>query len=440
MSSVFGEAAIILAFILAGGVFAAAEIALVSLREGQVRQLATRGRRGQAVKRLTADPNRFLSVVQVGVTVCTFLGSAFGGATIAVRVAPLFAALGLPPGVASTVALVLVTLVVAYVSIVLGELTAKRIALQRAEGVALVLAPFLDWMARLSRPVIWFLSVSTNVAVRLLGGDPKANREQMSDEELRELVSGHETLGEDERRILDEVFAAGQRQVREVMLPRTEVDFLDAATPVYKAAKLAVERPHSRYPVTRGSADDVVGFVHVRDLLDPAVSGRSVRVGDLVREIVMIPATKRVLSALNELRARGQHVAIVVDEYGGTAGLVTLEDLIEELIGDIRDEYDVEVEDTARKLVSGELEVDGRMSVEDFSEETGIVVSDGPYETVAGFVIARLGHVPATGETVDIGTHRFTVTEMEGRRVAKVRVTTTRPAEPAPVEDVTGVA
>ncbi len=215
-------------------------------------------------------------------------------------------------------------------------------------------------------------------------------------------------------------------------MPRTEVDFLDASTPVFKTVTMATERPHSRYPVVRGSTDDVMGFVHVRDLLNPEVSRRSLRVGDLARDVPLLPGTKRVLAALSEMRDGGHHLAIVLDEYGGTAGIVTLEDLVEELIGDIRDEYDEDEEFAYRRLQTGDVEVDGRLNLEDFEDETGVVIPDGPYETVAGFVIARLGHLPVVGEFVEVDGHRFTVTELDGRRVARVRFTAGVAAAPDP--------
>ncbi|WP_020576943.1 hemolysin family protein [Actinopolymorpha alba] len=432
MNDVLADIGLALIFVLIGGVFAAAEMALVSLREGQVKSLAQRGKRGARVAHLTRDPNQFLSSVQIGVTLSGFLASAFAGASLSANLAPVLRGLGVPRGIAQPVALILITIAVSYVSIVVGELAAKRLALQRAETFSLALGPLVDRIARLCRPIIWFLSKSTNVVVRLLGGDPNLGREQMSDEELRELVSGHETLGVEERAIVDEVFRAGSRQLREVMMPRTEVDFLDASTPVYKTVKLVSERPHSRYPVTRESADDVVGFVHVRDLLDPDMATRSVRVGDLAREVLFLPGTKRVLPALSEMRATRNHLAIVLDEYGGTAGIVTLEDLVEELVGDIQDEYDTVAEASSRRLLSGEIEVDGRLGLDDFAEETGVAIPDGPYETVAGFVIARLGHLPAVGEYVDVDGHRFTITELDGRRVARLRFA------PRPPEDSTG--
>jgi len=185
---------------------------------------------------------------------------------------------------------------------------------------------------------------------------------------------------------------------------------------------------HSRYPVVRGNADEVVGFVHVRDLYARAATNPTDRVGSLAREVLQLPGTKRVLPSLTEMRDAGTHLAIVVDEYGGTAGIVTLEDIVEELVGEIRDEYDRE-EDPARHLAGGDLEVEGLLNVDDFEDEAGFALPEGPYETVAGYVLATLGHIPRVGETVETDGHRFTVTETDGRRVARVRVVRTAPDE-----------
>ena len=421
MNGTLGYIGLVVLFVLIGGVFAAAEIALVSLRDSQARALSSRGKRGRIVAELNEDPNRFLASVQVGVTLAGFLSAAFGGATLSGKLTPVLRNLGVPPGVADPLALVLVTIAISYLSLVLGELAPKRLGLQRAEAFALALGPMIDKISRVSRPVIWLLSVSTNGVVRLLGGDPRAQREQMSDEELRELVNAHETLGEEERRIVEDVFEAGDRQIREVMIPRTEVDFLDSNTPVFKAAKEALTQPHSRYPVIRGSADDVIGFVHVRDLLDPDMAGRSVRVGELSRPTLALPWTRPILAALADMRREGTHLAIVADEYGGTAGIVTMEDLVEELVGDIKDEYDVDEGETTHHR-SGDVEVDGLMNLDDFEDETGLELPDGPYETVAGYIMARLGRVPEKGDAVDFDGHRLVVRDVEGRRVSRVLV------------------
>ena len=413
---------LVLVFILIGGVFAATELALVSLREGQARALAGRGRRGERVARLVDDPNRFLAAVQVGVTLAGFLSAAFGAARLAVPVSDLLEDAGLSTGASDTVALVLVTLVISYFSLVFSELAPKRLALQRPEGISMAFAPTLDRIATLSRPVIWLLSKSTDLVVKLLGGDPSSQRETITEEELRDMVAAHESLTKDERKLIDDVFAAGERQLREVMLPRTEVAFLDAGMTLARALRETAEQPHSRYPVAGTSQDDIIGFLHVRDLMVPASNARGLRVADVVREVKMLPASKRVLPAMSEMRREGHHMAIVVDEYGGTAGIVTLEDLIEEVIGDIRDEYDVDEGDPLQ-FTGGELEADGLLHLDEVRSVTGVSLPEGPYETLAGYVMATLGHVPRAGEAVEVDGHRLEVSELDGRRISRVRVT-----------------
>ncbi|GII90895.1 hemolysin family protein [Sinosporangium siamense] len=434
MNSVLVNSAIVLLFILIGGFFAAAEMAMVSLRESQVRSMAARGRRGSRVAKLARDPNRFLSAVQIGVTVATMLSAAFGADTLATHLVPVLTSWGVPGGLVPPLALVLVTLAISYVSLVLGELVPKRLARQRAEGLSLLVAPLLDGMATLSRPVIWALSKSTDGVMKLLGGNPSADREEMTTEELRDMVVGHQELTEDERHLIGEVFAAGKRQLREVMLPRTEVEFMDADTPLAEAAVLAVAMPHSRYPVYRESYDEIIGFVHVKDLLDPVLTGSIEPISQLVpvRPVKLVPASKRVLTTLSEMRDEGHHLAIVVDEYGGTAGIVTLEDLVEELIGDIRDEYDIDDGQSVR-LAAGEIDIEGLINLDDFAAECGIRLPDGPYETLAGFVMAALGHLPALGDRVEIPGFELSVTAMDGRRIDRVRVkrrSSTPAAEP----------
>ncbi|MEO7262459.1 MAG: hemolysin family protein, partial [Jatrophihabitantaceae bacterium] len=293
-------------------------------------------------------------------------------------------------------------------------------------------------MARLFRPLIWLLSQSTDLVVRVLGGDPHANRDSISEEELRGLVAAHESLTTDERRLIDDVFAAGERSVSEVMISRTEVIFLEAGLTVSRAVKLAGDSPHSRYPVIGESNDDVLGFVHIRDLImgapgvDPSTD-RSLVVGDLVREVKVLPGSKKVLAALSEMRREGHHMAIVVDEYGGTDGIVTLEDLIEEVIGDIRDEYDTE-DSSSRRLTGGVVEVDGRCNLDEFAEYAGFTLPEGPYETAGGFLMARLGKLPQVGDRVEIHEHLVEVLEIEGRRASRLRV------EPLPESETAAAA
>lgn len=275
---------------------------------------------------------------------------------------------------------------------------------------------------RLARPLVWLLSGSTDLVVRLAGGDPHELREEITAERMRALVAENTSITADERALIGEVFAAGERPLREVLVPRTEVTFLDAALPLQVAARVAAGSPHSRFPVCRDSHDEVIGFVHIRDLLLPDVAGGDVPVEELVRPVKFLPSSKRVLPVLSEMRREGCHLAIVMDEYGGVAGIVTLEDLVEELIGDIRDEYDVE-DAQARRLHGGAVEVDGLLNLDDFAVETGVRLPAGPYETVAGHIMAVLGRVPAEGDSVVVGGRCLAVVRMEGRRVARVRVT-----------------
>jgi putative hemolysin len=432
MSKVVLDVIVVLVIVVVGGFFAASEMALVSLREGQIRALAKRGKRGQRAAKLAQDPNRFFSAVQIGVTLATLVAGGYGATTLADLLKSWLIRQHMSPGWAGPVSFIVVTICITFFSLILGELAPKRIALQRAPRLALLAAPLLDRIATLARPVVWLLTATSNLVVALLGGDPRVGRQVMTEQELRDLVTEAQTISQDERHIVGEVFDAGKRQIREVLVPRTEVVFLDAETPVAEAAAIVAGVPHSRLPVYQDTYDNVIGFVHVRDLLGPGVAKESVPVSRIVRPVKFLPISKTVLSALSEMRRERAHLAIVVDEYGGTAGIVTLEDLVEELIGDIRDEYDLEL-DQATKLPAGEVEVDGLLNLDEFREQTGIELPEGPYETVAGYVLAVLGRLPLQGDSVQVTGHTITVTELDGRRIARLRVTanTAPPANPA---------
>jgi putative hemolysin len=417
--------AIILVFTLIGGFFAASETALVSLRESQINRLVESDpRRGQRLRTLMDQPNRFLAAVQVGVTLAGFISAAFGANRIAPVVAGWMVSAGMRQTVADSVAFIGATVLVVYISLVLGELVPKRLALAKSESIALAVAAPIDLIARISRPFIWLLSASTNVIVRILGLDPSSGREVITGEELRGMVAAHTDLTAEERELIDDVFDAGDTELREVMIPRTEVAFLDASLPAFRAASLVAQMPHSRYPVIGDSPDDVLGFVHVRDILTPSMVGRSVRLEDLAREVAFFPGSKQVIPALTEMRRGGHHLAVVADEYGGTAGIVTLEDLVEELVGDIHDEYDQESTTQAHALRAGApFEVDGLLNLEDFEEESGVVLRDGPYETVAGWFVAQLGRLPALGDQLQGAGAGFEVIELDGRRISRLRIT-----------------
>lgn len=419
MNGLVVDIALVFLFVLIGGVFAASEIALVSLRESQVRSLAERSRAGAKVAHLTANSNRFLSAVQIGVTLAGFFSASFGAAQIAPQISPALADLGMGAGVAATVAFVGTTVVISYLSLVFGELVPKRLAMQSAERFSLVVAAPLDWIATIMRPVIWLLGASTDVVMRLLGRDPGAQREEIGAEEIRSMVAEHQSIGDVERQMVMELLAVGDRGVEEIMTPRTEVAFLDADLAVVDAREAVADQQHSRYPVRGRNDDDVLGFVHVRDLL--TVPDDVEVVGDLVREVPFFPTGKRCMTALTEMRTLNAHLAVVVDEYGGTDGIVTLEDIVEEFVGEIQDEYD-RAEPDARRYGS-HAEVAGLLGRGEVLKVLGRELPEGPFDTLAGYVVAELGDLPAVGDSVTWDDLTLTVARLDGHRIDRLTVT-----------------
>jgi len=414
---------LVLFFVLLGGVFAGTEMALVSLRESQVRRIEKAGKGGARIAALARNPNRFLSTVQIGVTLSGFFSAAYGASTIAPDVEPLLESAGLGSA-AEPVSFIGMTLLVAYLSLVLGELVPKRLAMQSAVGFTKVLAPPLIILSAMMRPVIWLLSVSTNALVRLFGGDPTAKQASISSEELWDMVAESDVLEEHSRNILTDVFGAGNRSLQEVMRPRTEVTFIEGTMSIAAARTMVRDGPYSRYPVIDRTPDDVIGFIHIRDLMPRDEKYDEEMVKDIVREILPLPGTNRVLPSLSRMRRMGHHIALVVDEYGGTDGIVTLEDLVEELVGEIYDEYDTGADHEDRISVrSGSVDVDGGLILQEFESASGIVLPEGHYETVAGFVMDRLGRLPHTGDRVEVSGHVLTVTAMDRLRIARIRVT-----------------
>ena len=445
MSDLLVSIGVIFVLLLVGFLFSAAEMALVTLRDSQIQRLQAKGKRGRAIMALTDNPNRFLSSVQIGVTLAGFLSSAFGSDSLAGKyLAPWFESRGMAAGLASVLAVVVVTAIISFLSIVLSELTAKRLAMQRPEEYALALAPMVSAIAKAATPLIWLIDKCTNIMVRILGGDPEAGREAVTEDDLRSMVANADMLGDEERRIVDDVFDAGDRSLREVMVPRTEVDFLPGDMSAYQAIRLVQGNQRSRYPVTDGSPDQVIGFLHVRDLMGLDAAARQAPVRQLARPVLSLPETVKVLRALTEMRRESSHLAIVRDEYGGTAGIVTMEDLIEELIGDITDEYDVVDDDQIKHEMVSDLE--GLISLQDFADRTGYEIPEGPYDTLAGFLMCRLGRVPrlndeiivdlapvnASEDAPQLASFSMRVSEMDGRRIAWIDVTRQENAEAAP--------
>ncbi|MCI1659535.1 hemolysin family protein [Bifidobacterium psychraerophilum] len=418
---------LIVVFLVIGAVFSGTELALVSLRGSQVERMEQEDARGARVGKIARDPNTFLSTVQIGVTLSGFLSSSVGASSIAPFLIPVFERWGVPTNLASPLVTVVLTIVIAYFSIVISELVPKRIAMQRAEQIARAAVPAIDIFSRICRPLIWLIGKNTNGIVRLLGFDPQQAETQVSDDELRVLVSSNTRLSKDERTILDDVFDASETIVAEVMRPRADVVFLDGDMPLAEAAAFVRNEPYSRYPVSGKDFDDVLGFVHVRDLLDIRDPEAST-VRDVVREGIELPGTSKLLPSLELLRKRGIHLAVVIDEYGGTDGIVTLEDMTEELVGDIRDEYDLPDDHPTKQepqqaFVNGAVSVEGGMTLQDFADLTGIELEDGPYETVAGYFLAHTGRMGEIGEVLrSDGGYEMKVTKVDGRRIGTIEV------------------
>ena len=419
---------LIMIFLLFGSVFAATELALVSLRSSQIDRMELQDARGARVAKIARDPNTFLSALQIGVTLSGFLSASFGESALAPYVVPVVCSWGVPKHVAGPLTTIFLTLIISYCSIVISELVPKRIAMQRSEQIARAVVPAVDIFSKICKPLIWLIGKNTNGFVRLLGFDPNEKESEVSDEELRVLVNSNKRLSQDERNILDDVFDASETIVAEVMRPRADVEFLDGSLSLEEAAAKIRELPYSRYPVIGKDFDDVIGFVHVRDLLDVR-DPNAKTVADVTREGISLPGTSKLLPSLELLRKRGIHLAIVIDEYGGTDGIVTLEDMTEELVGDIRDEYDLPDEteqSSANKttaFVNGVAKIDGGMTIEDFADITGIELEDGPYETVAGYFLAHTGSMGSVGAVLhDADGYDMTVTAVDGRRIATLEV------------------
>lgn len=418
---------LIFVFLLLGSVFAGTELALVSLRGSQIDQMEQEDARGKRVAQIARDPNTFLSTVQIGVTLSGFLSASFGESSISPYIVPIVESWGVPTSVAAPLTTIVLTLIISYCSIVISELVPKRIAMQRNEQIARAVVPAIHVFAKVCKPIIWLIGKNTNIIVRLLGFDPNETDSEVSDEELRVLVNTNTNLSKDERTILDDVFDASETIVAEVMRPRADVVFLDGDMPIEKAAAYVREMPYSRYPVTGKDFDDVLGFVHVRDLLDIR-DPEAKTVADVTREGISLPGTSKLLPSLELLRKRGIHLAVVIDEYGGTDGIVTLEDMTEELVGDIRDEYDLPEEKGGERterttFVNGVATIEGGMTIEDFADLTGIELEDGPYETVAGYFLAHIGKMGEIGDVLlsDDG-YDMTVTQVDGRRIETLEI------------------
>ena len=414
MGDVWPQLLLVFVLIIANAAFAGSEMALVSLRDAQVARLATRGKAGAALARLAGDQNRFLSTIQVGITLAGFLASATAAVALAEPLVPLLEPL--VGGGARALSVVLVTAVLTYLTLVIGELAPKRVALQRGERWALLAARPLAVLSKISAPAVWLLAASTDLIVRLFGVDPDASRAAMTEEELRDVVATQQGLAGAQRTIIAGALDLADRVVRQVLVPRTDVIGLPSDLDVASARERLVAAGHSRAPVTGRDLDDIVGVVHLRDLVVPA--GPTVR--DCARPAPIMTEYATVLDALRRMQGERAHLAVVVDEHGATAGIVTIEDLLEELVGEIYDEFDRDSADIIPED-DGTFVLDGAFGVHDLPD-LGLWLPAGDYATVAGFVLERVGAVPPPGTRVEADGVEVEVLEADERRIEKVRV------------------
>lgn len=420
---------VILVLILINGLFSAAEIAIVSLREGRLAQIgATEHPTAKIIVQLKRDSARFLATVQVGVTILSSMASVLGGAVAATQLGPALRQL-LPDllGPASeTLALALTVSLLSYLSLVLGELVPKSIALRSPERLAFLTARLVHGVGVLSQPLVRFLTFSTDLVLRALGVPAHSQELLFSEEEVKHMVREGARLGifdEAERQLIHSVFEFADTSVREVMVPRAEIVAVQQDAPLEDALRLFLETGFSRLPLFEGDLDHVVGIVHLKDVSRELQTAQRRPLRNLAHPPLFVPDSMQISDLLRELQARHLHMAIVVNEFGTVVGLVTIEDLLEEIVGEIRDEFDTDEEQPLQEMTDGSLLVHGSLPLDELTERYELPFRSTPdYRTVAGLVLARLKRFPKGGEAIVEGPYRLTVVVLEGRRLRKIRI------------------
>jgi putative hemolysin len=430
--TLFLELLALAGLILLNAFFVAAEYGLVTSRRTRIHELQHAGnRRAGRVLRITSDPPRFIAAMQLGVTITSLGIGALGEQVLAHR---------FEDWLASVLAVFLALLIVTYLHVVLGELVPKGLALGRPEQTALAVSAPVHLFFLVFAPLIWLLQRSSELVLRLVGRRPPgAEQEAHSEAELRMLLSSSAEHGEIERgeqEMLYKVFDFADKEAADVMVPRPEVVALSIALPPEEALQSVLESPYTRYPVYRESLDEIVGVLHVRDLIE-AMHDRglaAVRIEELIRPATMVPETKDLAALLTEFRRTNQHMAIVIDEYGAMEGIVTLEDLLEEIVGEIEDEFDLP-DETVERVDEDTIRIDGTFTIDDFNEQFGTELPIVDYHTVAGFVFGELGRAPEPGDEVSFDGIVFHVDSMEGQRIERLTVRFVPSAGDAPAGD-----
>ena len=441
------DLAIVLTLIMIGGFFAASEIALITVKRHRLTQLVGEGSRAARVaQRLTEDPSRFLATIQIAITFLGFLASAVGAVALSGSLASVVRLIPLQPirDAAGEISFVLVTLMIALASIIVGELVPKTLALSFPDRFAIFVARPIGWFDRLLRPIVWLVSTISNVLVRALGGKDRPQAGYLSTEELKMLVeTGSEQGGieEDEKEMIHGVIELAETKVHQVMVPRIGIRAVEVHDPIDEVLDMIVRAGHSRVPVYEENLDNIVGILYAKDLLPflrpGAAPSSEIDIRALVRPAAYVPETKPVDELLHEMRVDKRHIAIVVDEYGGTAGLITMEDVVEEIVGEIQDEYDSEVplvepleeEDRIAFRVDGTVSMDDLRDLFELSDTEE--EDEDEYDTVGGFIVHRVGRIPLPGAVVPFRDVMLTVETAEPRRIGKVIATRARLAESA---------
>ena len=429
MNPTLGELLVIALLIFLNGLFVAAEIALVTVRRSRLDQLAEGGDRGAIrVRRLVEDPGRFLAVIQLGITFIGFLASAFAAVSLVQTLDTFLRGLGVPEGYSAPASLVFVTVVLSLFTIVFGELVPKSLALSHPDRFALFFGRPVDVLGRLLGPLVLLLTSVTRAITRTFGAEVTTEARISAEELLLIVERGGEqgVLEAEEEQMIAAVIELGDRRLHEVMVPRTAMVALPAEASLDEAVALIIEEGHSRIPVYEESVDEIIGILYAKDLLRFLTDGSSERpaLRSLLRTPVFVPESMTIDDLLHEFQRRKVHLAIVLDEYGGTAGLVTIEDLLEEIVGEIQDEYDVE-EPMVVRLDDDRARIDGRASIDDLAETFDLELAledEDEYDTVGGLVFHRLGDVPEPGDRVEVDGLTLTVESIDGRRVGKVLV------------------
>ncbi len=432
------EAFLILLLIIANGVFAMSEIAIISARRVRLEQRAAEGDRGsQVALSLAETPNRFLSTVQIGITLIGILAGALGGATLAVSLADALREVGPLAPYAGGIAITLVVLAITYLSLVIGELVPKRVALNNPEGIARVIARPMRLLAVISSPLVHLLSASTDLVLHALGVRPSAEP-PVTEEEIRGLFAQGTEAGVfelAEQELVEQVLMLNDRRVSALMTPRPEMTWLDLEAPVEETMRIIVESPYSRFPVARGSLDELAGEVRAKDILSYMLSGRPFEIEPNVQTPLYVPEVMPALQALEAFKQSGRPTALVIDEYGSVTGFVTLTDILEAIVGDIPSIDEVEEPEVVQRE-DGTWLVDGMLPIGEFRElfELDELPGEeqGLYQTLAGFVTSHIGRIPTPADHFQWGNLRFEIMDMDGNRVDKVLVAHTPDAVSEP--------